>query len=241
MKATNGPYEWTESRDRIKSILDQEDINYEEVKELPNRDQLTFTNGFYAMATCLTIDIRSSSSLPDKYKRPKLARLYRSFISEAVAVINSHSKAREVNVAGDGVWGVINTPKKDDIDEAFSRAAMLASMVDVLNCLSAKKGFDPISVGIGADYGRALMIKAGYFGSGLNEVVYMGDVVNRANKMATWGSSTFWDGRIMVSSLFHHNLKEEHQGLLRWNSSRACYDGNVINVAMNEWVKDNCQ
>lgn len=38
-------------------------------------------------------------------------------------------------------------------------------------------------VGIGLAYGRALMIKAGYKGSTINEVVWMGDVVNEASKL----------------------------------------------------------
>jgi class 3 adenylate cyclase len=45
----------------------------------------------------------------------------------------------------------------------------------------------PIRSGIGMSYGRALMIKAGFNGSGINDVVYMGDVVNRASKLAGLG------------------------------------------------------
>lgn len=58
-------------------------------------------------------------------------------------------------------------------------------MINVLNYELGKRGIGPISVGIGVDYGRALMITAGYSGSGINDVVYMGDVVNRAAKLAS--------------------------------------------------------
>ena len=89
-------------------------------------------------------------------------------------------------------------------------------------------------------WGRALMIKAGYAGSGLNEVIYMGDVVNLAARLASYGNKTWMDRTLMVSSVFHHNLNDHNKGLLSWSSSRSCYEGNVINTAMNDWYKANC-
>ena len=61
---------------------------------LPPRDDLTFNNGFYANCSALFVDIRDSSKLPDKHKRPVLARLYRSFVSEMVAVFAGFAKVR---------------------------------------------------------------------------------------------------------------------------------------------------
>jgi hypothetical protein len=53
------------------------------------------------------VDIRNSSKLPDKYKRPRLARLYRAYISEIVAVTDGDTNCQEVNIVGDGLWGVL--------------------------------------------------------------------------------------------------------------------------------------
>jgi class 3 adenylate cyclase len=118
---------------------------------------LTFTNGFYAYCSALFIDIRDSSLLPDKYTRPRLAKLYRAFISEMVAIFNSDSSAREVNIVGDCVWGVYNTPSKTDIDDVFSLAYHANSLVKVLNYKLTKAGFEKtISCGIGMSYGRAI-------------------------------------------------------------------------------------
>jgi class 3 adenylate cyclase len=89
-------------------------------------------------------------------------------------------------------------------------------------------------------YGRALMIKAGYAGSGINDVVYMGDVVNEAAKLASYGNDTILDKEIMASAEFHQNLKAENGGFLSWNSARGCYHGNVIGLHMNEWYQENC-
>ncbi len=87
MESVFKSYDYEKTISRLTSILDQSDVNYEEVKELPSRDKLTFTNGYYANCSALFIDIRDSSSLPSKYKRPKLARLYRAYISECVAIM----------------------------------------------------------------------------------------------------------------------------------------------------------
>lgn len=240
MEANFKSYDYLESIKRLTSILDQSDINYEEKDSLPPRDKLTFTNGFYANCSAIFIDIRKSSELPDKYKRPKLARLYRAFISESVAVMNGDSNAREINVVGDAVWSVVNTPYKHNIDFVFQTAYRLNSMVKILNCRSKARGFDPIEVGIGMSWGRALMIKAGYSGSGINDVVYMGDVVNTAAKLAAYGNATWFDRPMMVSSVFYSNLQEHNQSLLKYNLNRGCYHGNVISTDMEEWYQANC-
>jgi len=57
---------------------------------------------------------------------------------------------------------------------AFETAGKLSSCVELLNYRLVKKGYQPIKCGIGIAYGRALMIKAGAKGSGVNDVVWMG-------------------------------------------------------------------
>jgi class 3 adenylate cyclase len=173
MKSTGTSYYFKASYDRIKGILDSSDVNYEEVDSLPSRDRLTFSNGFYANCSAMFVDIRKSSQLPDKYKRPRLAKLYRAFISEVVAVMNGDTNCNEVNIVGDGVWGVYDTPLKSDIDWTFSTAAKVASLLDLLNYQLVKHGYEPIRVGIGLSWGRALVIKAGFMGSGINDIVYI--------------------------------------------------------------------
>jgi class 3 adenylate cyclase len=167
LKSTGTTYNHVSSYNRIRDILDESDNNYEEVDALPAREKLTFKNGFYAYCSAMFVDIRKSSSLPDKYKRPRLAKLYRAYISEMVAVMNGDDNCHEINIVGDGVWSVYNTPYKPDIDGTFSRSAMVNSVAKMLNYQLKKHGYDEIQIGIGTSYGRALVIKAGYSGSGI--------------------------------------------------------------------------
>lgn len=235
-------YSHVDSSARIAEILNQPAGQFEETDALPDRDRLTYTNGFYGRCSAIFIDIRNSSALTTKYKRPALAKLYRAFISEMVAALNGDPYVREVNIVGDCVWATYNTPRKSDIDDVFTVACRANTLRKLLNKHLTKRGYDELAFGIGVDWGRVLMIKAGYNGSGLSDVVYMGDVVNRAAHLAHkagrgWGSKPIW-----VGSDFNGNLDAENA---KWLTSQydmelgTVYTGDVILTTMSEWIDEN--
>ena len=244
MEVTNRiSYDVEKSAERIADILNAGSGNYCDKDSIPARSSLTYTNGFYVNITALFIDIVGSSDMTDSNKRPTLAKIYRSFISEATAILNDTGlKCKEISINGDCVWGVFETPYKADIDSVLSASACLNSMIKILNYKLEKKGYTPISVGIGADYGRALMVKAGYSGSGLNDVIWMGDVVNSACHIANKAGR---DGRnpILVSSVIYSNLKEDNQKLLSKTliDGETYYSGDIVNINMDNWYDENCK
>jgi len=174
-------YDYKKSFERIDDILDESDKSFEELNYIPARDKLTYKNGFYVQCSALFVDMRESSELPNKHKRPTLAKIYRSYISEIVAIMNGNIDCKEIEIDGDCISGIYNTPQKADIDSMFKDAYTISSLIKTLNCKYKKRDISEIRVGIGMDYGRALMIKAGYSGSGLNKIVWMGEVVNSAS------------------------------------------------------------
>jgi class 3 adenylate cyclase len=238
------PYDHIASFGRVDEILAQPQGNFTEADSLPDRDKLTFTNGFYAYCTALFVDIRGSSKLPSHYKRPRLARIYRAFISETVAILNSDPYVREVNIVGDCVWAVYNTPRRTDLDDVFSLACRANILENVLNHKLAKAGYEtPIYFGIGLSYGRALMIKAGYKGSTINDVIYMGDVVNQAAHLASRGGrSNTWSRtpRIHMDGVFRQNLNDHNQGLTRLveRYPAEVYSSDAVNTAMRDWLDE---
>lgn len=241
MDSNHRAYDHVASFERIDSILAQPLGNYEEKRTLPDRDTLTFTNGVYAYCTAMFVDIRESSTLPGLYNRPALARLYRAFISEMVAIFNSTSFAREINIVGDCVWGIYNTGTKAEMDEVFSLAAKAYTLMKILNYKLLKANYKtPVKVGIGLSYGRALMIKAGSNGTGISDVVYMGDVVNQAAKLAARGSSGVGVPTIMADTVFRQNLNANNQSILTKSPDGRWYQGNAVNTVMNEWFTVNC-
>ena len=234
-------YDYLKSFGRIDVIIDGSDYSYEEVDNIPSRDKLTFNNGFYVNCSAMFVDIRGSSDLPNNHNRPKLAKLYRSYVSEVVAIMNGNIFCTEVNIVGDCVSGIFNTKYKEGINNVFATSSRISSLINVMNYKFEKRGIKSIKVGIGVSYGRALMVKAGYNGSGINDVVWMGDVVNEAAKLCSYGNREYYDKRIMVSNDFYNNLNQVNKDLLEENYNRGCYHGEIGSVEMIEWYENNCK
>ncbi|MFY8299978.1 adenylate/guanylate cyclase domain-containing protein [Pseudoalteromonas sp. SS15] len=234
-------YKHEESFERLDEILDASDTSFPEVDEIPSRDKLTYKNGYYVNCSALFVDIRDSSELPNKHKRPTLAKIYRSYISEVVAIMNGNINCSEIRIEGDCVSGIYNTPKKWQIDSMFSDSAKINSLIKVLNHKFKKRNITEIEVGIGMDYGRALMIKSGYKGSGLNEIVWMGDVVNGASNLCGKANKGWENKVIFASNVIYSNLNEHNKKLLEKNYSHDCYHGNFVNTEMEKWYDENCK
>ncbi len=241
METKHKYYDHEESFKRIDEILDESDSSFLEVDEIPPRDKLTYKNGFYVNCSALFVDIRGSSKLPEKHKRPTLAKIYRSYISECVAIMNGNTDCSEIMITGDCVSGIYNTPQPSQLDDMFANAFKINSMVIVLNHKFQKRNITEIEVGIGMAYGRALMIKSGYKGSGLNEIVWMGDVVNEASNLCGKANKGLSNKVIFTSNFIYENLNENNKNFLKKNYEHDCYHGDIINTNMQKWYEDNCK
>lgn len=238
-------YNFEFSLSRIDGILNADNKSYQEVGSIPCRSRLTHTNGFYVNCTAVFVDIRDSSKLPQIHNRPVLAKIYRSFISEVVAIFNGNENCREVNVQGDCVWAVFDTPGPADIRDVLFNCAQVNSFINILNFKLQKKGYQGFEVGIGVDYGRALMIKAGYKSSTINEVVWMGDVVNQASNLCAYGSSyenqTFTHPIIISSKIYNKLVVTAEDQWDKWftrDSRDDFYYGDIIAVYMDNWLQN---
>ena len=236
------PYDVKESSERMDEILNASNDNYSDKDSIPSRSDLTFKNGYYVNVTAIFIDIVGSSDMTDEHKRPTLAKMYRAFLSECVAIMNAETDCKEININGDCVWGVFDTPYKSDVDNVIAVAARLNSMIKILNYKLSKKKYSQISVGIGIDYGRALMVKAGYSGSGINDAIWMGDVVNSACHLCNKAGRNF-RRVIVISSAIYNNLNEHNKNFF-YRFTDACvnyYEGDIVNTSMEEWYIENCK
>ena len=236
-------YKIEDSAERMDDILDANDNDYEDNKSnIPTRDKLTYKNGYYVDVTALFIDIVDSSKLTDGHKRPTLAKMYRCFLSECVAIMNSYEICKEININGDCVWGVFETPNIDDVDAVIDVAAKLCSMINVLNYKLSKKKYEKIDVGIGIDDGVALMVKAGYSGSGLNDVIWMGDVVNSACHLANKAGRDFREPILITSKVYNNVLEATQKLLVKCTvDGTTYYEGNIIWNPIENWYKENCR
>ncbi len=241
MKVTTSyEYNFNKSIERIDEIINTSSL-FEDVYEIPDSDKLTYNNGYYLNCYSIFIDIRNSSNLPKNYSRPTLAKIYRAFISEITAIFQSFDDCKEISIVGDSVWAVFNYKKKDDVLHVFQAAYTSNSIVEILNYKLCKKSINKIKIGIGIAKGRALMIQAGYKGSGIKDIIWMGDVVNQASKMCSKANKIVTQTLVITESVFtdlygHGNGKDNYQSFFRKNENY--YVADMIRIDMNDWLNE---
>lgn len=231
-------YDTATSAARIDSILLSGYGDFASVNDVPSRTDLTFKNGCYVNVSALFIDIVDSSEMTDFSKKITLAKIYRCFISECVAILSELSFCQEVSIHGDCVWGIFNTKYPNQFYDLFDASVKLYSCIRIINKKLEKYGYRQIQVGIGCDFGRALMVKAGFCGSGINDVIWMGDVVNSACHLSGEAGR---EGKpvMLYSNAFYNKLSYNCKNKLKWywsSSGTGVYGETLINVEMEGYL-----
>ena len=225
----------------MRSILGLTDEAFVKTEQIPSPGRLTYENGFYVECAALFVDIRGSSALPQKHTQAVLGRIYRAYISECVAVLNQDPNCGEIFIQGDCVGAVFHAPDDADVDSVFLRAGELNSVLSHLNWRLSQQGYSALRCGIGMSVGRALMIQAGYKGSGINDVVWMGDVVNEAAKLCHLGNRGS-NKPIQVSASAFARLSAANRKLLDRVSpvliGSSDYQGNFVSIEMAAWTAE---
>jgi class 3 adenylate cyclase len=239
MKATNIPFSIEASDARMRSILELTDSAFAETEQIPTSGRLTYENGFYVECAAVFIDIRGSSGLTAKHTQAVLGKMYRAYISECVAVLNQDPNCGEIFIQGDCVGAVFHAPRDEDVDSVFVRAGELNSLIEHLNWRLDQRGYPALKCGIGMSAGRALMIQAGYKGSGINDVIWMGDVVNDAAKLCHLGNRG--ENRpAQVSRSAFSRLSAQNRKLLTAFSpvflGPSHYQGNFVSREIAQWT-----
>ena len=121
----------------------------------------------------------------------------------------------------------------------FSAAYTSNSLVRTLNYKMSKKGIEPIEIGIGIAKGRALMIQAGYKGSGIKDIVWMGDVVNQASKMCSKANKIVSENLVITDSVFidlngYGNGKDNYQSFFK--KINDFYVSDIIRIDLEDWL-----
>ena len=156
-----------------------------------------------------------------------------------IAMFNGFDKCREISINGDCVWAVFDTTNKTDVNQAFKAACKANSLIDILNYKLAKKGYTTFDANIGMDYGRALMVQAGFKGSGINDIIWMGDVVNSACHLCNEDRVSF-GMRILLGNEVYKRLCTKYRGFCNlYDSSKSIFMTNACNIELNNWLKEN--
>jgi len=231
MRSTNKPFSITESRNRIRAILDAENYN-EEVENIPLEDNVGLKSGYYVNAMIISVDLRDSTGLIKRFQKRVVARILRAYISELTAIMNSPKSCRYLSIQGDGMFGVYNCRNKEEIIEAYLIAPAINSVIKLLNKEFERKGYSyEMKVGIGLDMTKILMIKGGFRGESINEILWIGEAINTATHIAKTMNKEISNPIGMTESIYAVLTKHD-QSLYRLQYSlkllRNIYIGSVV-------------
>lgn len=239
-------YDYEKGVKAIKEILDN---NAEiEEKEVPkDESDFTYGNGIKSWIGSIFIDIIGSTELIKNNSEIKVAKILRSFTSEAISILNYTDNVRQIGVRGDCVYGIYSTPKQKDIYELFDLTCYLNDLVKMLNKLFKSYGYPSVSVGIGLAVGKDLVIKAGKKGTGINDRIWIGDAVvdacNLANKAGRNGKKVIGINELaynnFIKILEEKNSNKNVRDWFTWNQYDNCYYCNVIITSFDDWIEQN--
>lgn len=255
MKSNYKAFDFERSLQRIDDILN-ESLEISDSKMIPQVEDLSYNQGKNIECTAIFIDLRGSSDFVEGLNKQfkSLGRIYKSYISEIVAIMNSFKTCREINIVGDCVSAVFAKGKEEDniVLDVLLSASMSNAMMQVLNRKYQKKwnGMKEIKAGIGIAKGKTLVIKAGLNQSGINDIVYMGEVVNTASKLCDVAlkkserpicvtTEIYKASNIEANKDPGETFKDFLHKEYDEDKQRYFYSGNFSRVNIRKWAEDN--
>lgn len=151
--------------------------------------------------TCvLYIDLRKSTDLNLTHRRETMSKLYSSFV-RSIMKAAGHYNGKVRNVVGDRVMVLFNS--EGCYGNAYKTAVLLNSVVTKL--LNKHFTKNEIKAGIGIDYGKMLVTKAGIIKTGFENtnyksLVWLGRPANIASKLTDLANKTITEEFQTISS-----------------------------------------
>ena len=149
--------------------------------------------------TCvLYIDIRKSTDLNLSHRRGTMAKLYSSFV-RAMARAGGYYSGKVRNIIGDRLMVLFN------VENCFSNAINTAILMNSVcqHILDKEFSHNAVKCGIGIDYGKMLVTKAGIIKNGTENtsnksLVWLGRPANVASKLTDVANKTTTVSRNLV-------------------------------------------
>ncbi len=130
----------------------------------------------------LFADIRGFTTLSESLPPEEVTRLLDRYFSRMVAAIHAHGGTLD-KFMGDGIMAFFGAPQPRDnpCDDAFAAARTMLAALAEFNGELAGEGRTPLAIGIGLNYGAAVV---GYIGAAdRHEYTAIGDAVNTASRI----------------------------------------------------------
>jgi class 3 adenylate cyclase len=239
-------YNYQEGKKRIESILDNT-LKVIRNDKIPSDDNFTFSNAYYGWVTGIFVDIRDSSELFSNKDKELVSKMIRSFTSEVIEILRNDDNLREIGIRGDCVYGIYTTPSKEDVDNVVQKSFWINTFIKMLNKLLSAKGLPKIQVGIGVSTDKELAIKAGRYGTGINNNVWIGEAVTKASNLSSLGNKNGYRTILiseftyicMIDIMKSRNAGKNVESWFRYHTISDIgnfFDANIIKEQFNNWI-----
>jgi class 3 adenylate cyclase len=239
-------YDYKQGKRNIIDILSSK-TDVQETDSIPASDQeFTYDNGIKAWTSAIFIDIVDSTNLFKNAKQEKLARMMRAFVSELIAILKDDPNQRQIGIRGDCVFGIYSTPTKEDIARIFDTAAFVNAFITMYQQILSNYSLPTFKAGIGLGASQELIVKTGSKGTGINDLIWIGDAVVDASKLSSEANRDYF-GPILMDSCFYENIQDADAGFNHTNKDfikiaysqklhESVYSSDVVNSDFSNWI-----
>lgn len=236
-------YNFKDGKQRVENILNST-IEMIDKKSVPkNESEWTYANGITSWISAIFVDLRDSSDFLQNGEKVEITKLLRSYSSEIIEILNGSNLVREIGVRGDGIYGIFSTPSQQSIFEVLKLTYWINTYMKMLNTLLDEKGFNIVRAGIGMATSKDLITKVGRKGTGINDKVWIGECIAKADKLSkiTNKRSNYSNitDPIAINYFAYNNAKEINSNVedfFSFDNREDCYFGDVIITGFNDWI-----
>lgn len=239
--------EFRNCKKRVIDILTSK-TSIKEMDSIPsNEDEFTYENGIKTWVGALFVDIRNSTDYFKKNKAEKISRVMRAFCSEIISILQKDENFRQIGIRGDCVYGIFSVPLKRDLICILENAILINTFQEMFQKILFENSMPTFEIGIGLGCSEDLVIKAGKKGTGINDLIWIGDAVIDACKLSSQGNTDGFEP-IVMSKCFYSNIKDEKANIQKAYSSYCSqkysnklddfvWHCNMIQINFNNWIK----
>ncbi|MDD5415387.1 MAG: adenylate/guanylate cyclase domain-containing protein [Candidatus Daviesbacteria bacterium] len=181
---------------------------------LPTIDSLGFGEGKMIKTAVLYIDIRDSSYIRFNRTPKAAAKIYMSFHRSMVKAGKRYG-GQIGGFAGDRIMVIFpptSVNNNRQRSNAVKTAILMQNVLDkIVNPMLNQKFDYSLTCGIGIDFGEMLVVKAGAYGTGNNDLIWTGDPANLASKLADEEN-----GGIYISSAVYESMSQDLKDKQIW-------------------------